>query len=59
MQSLIPALLALGVLASALLVGFGSYAMWKGADRKRAMLMVVAGLVTVLNIWLWATMPAQ
>ncbi len=60
MESLVPALLSLGVVASALLIGFGSYALVKGVgDRKRGALMIVAGLVTIMNIWLWATLPAQ
>ena len=59
MASLIPALLSLGVIASALLIGFGSYALVKRVgDRKRSVLMIVAGLVALVNIWLWATMPA-
>jgi hypothetical protein len=60
MKSLIPALLSLGVIASALLIGFGVYALAKGVgDRKRSVLMIVAGLVTMGNIWLWVTMPIQ
>lgn len=60
MESLVPALLSLGVVASALLIGFGGYALVKGiGDRKRGVLMIVAGLVTIMNIWLWATLPTQ
>lgn len=58
MDVLIPALLSLGVIASALLICFGGYALVKRVgDRKRSLLMIVAGLVTIGNIWLWATMP--
>ncbi len=58
--SLIPALLSVGVIASALLIGFGGYALIKRVgDTKRSLLMIVAGLVTIVNIWLWATLPAQ
>jgi hypothetical protein len=60
MTALMPALLSLGVIASALLIGFGSFALIRQVgDRKRSVLMIVAGLVTIVNIWLWATMPSQ
>ena len=60
MTDLIPALLSLGVIASALLIGFGGYALVKRVgDTKRSVLMMVAGMVTLVNIWLWATLPPQ
>ena len=60
MAALLPTLLSLGVIASALLIGFGGYALVKRVgDTKRSLLMIVAGLVTIVNIWLWATLPAQ
>lgn len=51
---MIPALLSLGVIAAALLIGFGGYAAVRNRDRKRGLLMIAAGLVTLVNIWLWA-----
>lgn len=27
-------------------------------DRRRAVLMLVAGAVVAINLWLWSTMPA-
>jgi hypothetical protein len=58
MAELIPVLLSLGVIASLLLIGFGGYALVKRVgDVKRSVLMIIAGLVTIVNIWLWATLP--
>lgn len=60
MAELIPVLLSLGVIASLLLIGFGGYALVKRVgDPKRSVLMIIAGLVTIMNIWLWATLPTQ
>lgn len=60
MAELIPVLLSLGVIASLLLIGFGGYALVKRVgDVKRSVLMIIAGLVTIVNIWLWATLPTQ
>ena len=60
MAELIPVLLSLGVIASLLLIGFGGYALVKRVgDTKRSVLMIIAGLVTIVNIWLWATLPTQ
>lgn len=51
-------LLSLGVIASALLIGAGALALRRGGERKRPVLMIVAGLVTLANVWLYATTPA-
>ena len=60
MAELIPVLLSLGVIASLLLIGFGGYALVKRVgDTKRSVLMIIAGLATIVNIWLWATLPTQ
>ena len=51
-------LLSLGVLASIALIVAGALALRKGGERKRPALMIVASLVTLTNVWLYATMPA-
>lgn len=58
MSDLIPTLLALGVLASFLLIGGGIHILVRRADdKKRGWLMLAAGAVTLLNIALYATTP--
>lgn len=60
MSRLIPLLLSLAVLAALALIGGGAYlAARRPADRQRGLLMLLAGAVTLLNIWLWATMPGS
>lgn len=56
MTDLASLLMGLGVLAAFLLIGGGVAVLRKG-DRKRGWLMILAGLVTLGNIWLYATMP--
>ncbi len=56
MTSTASILLSLGVLAALLLIGAGAFALRKPAERKRGALMIVAGLVTLVNVWLY-TMP--
>ena len=59
MTEIVPVLLSIGVVASLLLIGFGGYALIRRVgDTKRSVLMIVAGLVTIANVWLWATLPA-
>lgn len=58
MSDLVATLLSLGVLASLLLIGAGLHILVRRADdRKRGWLMLAAGLVTLLNIALYATTP--
>lgn len=55
---MMPALLSLGVLAGMLLGGFGVWALATGyGDRVKAGLMVGAGMVVLINVWLYA-LPA-
>lgn len=51
-------LLSIAVLASLLLIAAGIWALAKrrGSPLK-AGLMIAAGLVTLMNAWLWTTMP--
>ena len=58
MSNLPAILLSIGVVASFLLIGAGTLALRRPAERKRAILMIVAGLVTLGNVYLYATMPA-
>jgi hypothetical protein len=52
----IETLLSLGALAGLLLVGFGVWALATGyGDRLKAGLMVGAGVVVLINVWLYAT----
>ena len=51
-------LLALGVLAGLILGGFGIWALATGSgDRLKAGLMVGAGVVVLINVWLYS-LPA-
>ncbi|QMW22000.1 hypothetical protein [Sandaracinobacteroides saxicola] len=54
---MIDALLALGVLVSFALVGGGLW-LWR-RDRKRALLMLAAGVVLLFNIVMWSTLPVM
>ncbi len=55
---MMPALLSLGVLAGLLLGGFGIWAFVTGyGDRLKAGLMVGAGVVVLINVWLYSLPP--
>jgi len=55
---MMPALLSLGVLAGLLLGGFGIWALVTGyGDRLKAGLMVGAGVVVLINVWLYSLPP--
>ena len=55
---MMPALLSLGVLAGLLLGGFGLWALVTGyGDRLKAGLMVGAGVVVLINAWLYSLPP--
>ncbi|MFA7440388.1 MAG: hypothetical protein WCZ66_05400 [Sphingomonadaceae bacterium] len=41
---------------TAFLLLAGGWHQWR-ADRKRAVLMLMAALVILVNVWLWTTMP--
>lgn len=58
MSSLASILLSLGVVMAILLIGGGTLALRRPGERKRAILMIVAGLVTLANVYLYATIPA-
>ena len=58
MGNLLPTLLSLGVLATLLLIGAGVHLLWKGEDRKRGWLMILAGVVTLGNIALYLSLPS-
>lgn len=50
-------LLTLAVLAGLALVGGGGW-LWR-RDRRKGSLMIAAGLVLLVNIALWTTLPAS
>lgn len=53
-------LLAVAVLASLLLIGAGLNILIRRTDApKRGWLMLAAGVVTLVNVWLYATLPPQ
>lgn len=53
---MIETLLSLGALAGLLLGGFGIWALFTGyGNRLKAGLMVGAGVVVLINVWLYAT----
>lgn len=55
---MIATLLSLGVLAGLLLAGFGAWALATGyGDRLKAGLMIGAGVVVVINVWLYSLPP--
>ena len=55
---MIATLLSLGVVAGLLLAGFGGWALATGyGDRLKAGLMIGAGVVVLINVWLYA-LPA-
>jgi hypothetical protein len=57
-SGLVTLFLALGVLAAILLIGTGAGLLLRGSsDRTRAWLMLLAGVVVLVNIWLYATLP--
>ncbi len=52
---MIATLLSLGVLAGLLLAGFGIWMLVTGfGDRLKAGLMIGAGVVVLINVWLYA-----
>lgn len=60
MSDVISGLLAIAVLASMLLIGAGLAILIRRTDTpKRGWLMLGAGIVTILNVWLYATLPPQ
>ena len=56
---MISLLLSIGVLASLALLAGGAFILLRrpAHERKRGLLMLAVGLVTMINIWLWSTMP--
>lgn len=55
---MIATLLSLGVLAGLLLTGFGLWALATGyGDRLKAGLMAGAGVVVLINVWLYSLPP--
>lgn len=55
---MIEVLLSLGVLAGLLLAGLGAWALATGyGDRLKAGLMVGAGVVVLVNVWLYSLPP--
>lgn len=47
----------IGIAAIGLVIGGGRMLRVPTADRRKAWLMVIAGALTGLNVYLWATMP--
>jgi putative exporter of polyketide antibiotics len=60
MTGMMPLMLSLAVLASILLIGAGLNILVRKTDApKRGWLMLGAGLVTLVNVWLYASVPPQ
>ncbi|MFC3713601.1 hypothetical protein ACFOMD_13555 [Sphingoaurantiacus capsulatus] len=60
MSGMMPLLLSLAVLASVLLIGAGLNILIRKTDApKRGWLMLGAGAVTLINVWLYASFPSQ
>ena len=60
MSGFMATLLGLAVLAALLLIGAGINILLRRTDiPKRGWLMIAAGVVTLLNVWLYATLPPQ
>ncbi len=60
MSDLMSGMLAVAVLASMLLIGAGILILIRRTDTpKRGWLMLGAGAVTLINVWLYASTPPQ
>lgn len=58
MSGFVPALLGLAVLAALALAGVGGWALATGrGDRLKAGLMIGAGIVVLINVWLYSLPP--
>ena len=58
MSDVVATMLGVAVLASLLLMGAGLNILLRRTDTpKRGWLMLAAGAVTLLNVWLYATTP--
>lgn len=59
MSGLVATMLSIGVLAALALIAGGGYILLRRPrpERRRGLLMLTAGLVTLVNVWLYATMP--
>ena len=53
MQLIGESALALAMIAALVLIYFGARLAWRGDDRKRGILMVVAALVLIGNVLIW------
>ncbi len=55
----VPLLLSIGVLVCLALTAGGLFILLRrpANERMRGLLMLAVGLVTMMNIWLWSTMP--
>ena len=53
MQLIAEGALALAMIAAFVLIGFGLRLAFRGEDRKRGILMVVAALVLIANVLIW------
>jgi hypothetical protein len=54
MESVAATALSLAVLAAAALVAGGAWMIARGADRKRGALMLIAAVVLLANVLIWA-----
>jgi hypothetical protein len=54
MNGLPAILLSIGMIAAFVLIGRGAYMLAKGQDRKQAWLMILASLVLLINVLIWA-----
>jgi hypothetical protein len=46
-------LMSIAVIAALVLAGGGLWLLAKGSDRKRGLLMLLAALVTLVNVMIW------
>lgn len=54
MNGLAATLLSIGMIAAFVLIGRGLYMLVKDGDRKQAWLMILASLVLLINVLIWA-----
>jgi uncharacterized iron-regulated membrane protein len=52
-------LMSIAALAALALIAGGLWLIIRRGERRQGGLMIAAGLVTLLNIWSWGTLPAR
>jgi LPXTG-motif cell wall-anchored protein len=59
MTALVATMLSIAVLAAFALIGGGLWLLVKKRDRKQGLLMLLAAIVTLVNVLIWTIPPAR